>query len=99
MAGNISVDGKILGPIQIVAVSNSAAIGTTLSSLIGFYGTAGTSQPAAAAQGAVTCTVVNPTTCTGVIGFSTTAAMQDVLSLIVQIRACLVANGLMKGAA
>ena len=84
-------------PIYTGTASTSFQIGATLSSRIGFYGIAGTSQPASAAQGAVTNTVHNPTTCTGVIGFSTTAAMQDVLNLLIQIRAALVANGLIKG--
>lgn len=79
--------------------SFSILIGNTLSSRVGFYGIAGTSQPASSAQGALTMTAFNPTTCTGVIGFSTTAAMQDCLSLIAQMRTTLVNNGLMKGAA
>lgn len=79
--------------------SFSILIGNTLSSRVGFYGIAGTSQPASAAQGALTMTAFNPTTASSVIGFSTTAAMQDCLNLIIQLRACLVANGLMKGSA
>ena len=79
--------------------SFSFLIGTTLSSRIGFYGIAGTSQSASAAQAQYTNTVFNPTTCTGVIGFSTTAAMQDAIGLLMQMRSVLVANGLMKGAA
>lgn len=79
--------------------SFSFRIGSTLSSRIGFYGTAGTSQPAAAAQAQYTATVHNPTTCTGVIGFSTTAAMQDALGLLMEMRTTLVNVGLMKGSA
>lgn len=79
--------------------SISIQIGTTLSARVGFYGKAGTSQLAAAAQAQYTNTVHNPTTATGVVGFSTTAAMQDALGLLMQMRTCLVDNGLMKGAA
>ena len=81
------------------SASFSIIIGNTLSSRIGFYGITGTSQSASAAQAQYTNTVFNPTTCTGVIGFSTTAAMQDAIGLLMQMRSVLVANGLMKGAA
>ena len=99
IANNLSAPAIVNGGSWSGNASFSILIGNTLSSRVGFYGIAGTSQPASAAQGAVTCTVFNPTTCTGVIGFSTTAAMQDVLALIVQLLATLVANGLMKGSA
>jgi hypothetical protein len=79
--------------------SFSFIIGSTLSSRIGFYGKAGTSQPAGAAQAQYTNTVENPSTCTGVVGFSTTAAMQDALGLLMQMRTTLVNVGLMKGSA
>lgn len=79
--------------------SFSIIIGNTLSSRIGFYGIAGTSQPASAAQAQYTNTVHNPTTCTGVIGFSTTAALQDLIGLVMQMRTALVNNGLIKGSA
>lgn len=85
--------------VYSATASASFLVGTTLSARIGFYGIAGTSQPAAAAQAQYTNTVHNPTTCTGVIGFSTTAAMQDLVGLVMQMRTTLVANGLMKGAA
>jgi hypothetical protein len=99
VSANLSAPAIVNGGSWAGNASFSILIGTTLSSRVGFYGVAGTSQPASAAQGAVTCTVLNPTTASSVIGFSTTAAMQDVLSLIIQMRATLVANGLMKGAA
>jgi hypothetical protein len=79
--------------------SFSFRIGSTLTSRIGFYGTAGTSKAVGAAQAQYTNTVYNPTTCTGVIGFSTTAAMQDALGLLMEMRTTLVNVGLMKGSA
>lgn len=78
--------------------SFSFVIGSTLTSRIGFYGKAGTSQPASANQAALTITAVNPTTCTGVVGFATTAAFADFVNQSNEMRNCLVNNGLMKGA-
>lgn len=79
--------------------SVSFKIGTTLTARIGFYGKAGTSQPASANQANLTVTFANPTTCTAVVGFSTTAQAADVVNTINAIVSCLTANGLWKGAA
>jgi hypothetical protein len=98
-AANLSAPAIVNGGTWSGNASFSILIGNTLSSRIGFYGIAGTSQPASAAQAQYTNTVHNPTTCTGVIGFSTTAALQDLLGLVMQMRTALVNNGLIKGAA
>lgn len=99
IGSNLSAPAIVNGGTWSGNASFSILIGNTLSSRIGFYGIAGTSQPAGAAQAQYTATVHNPTTCTGVIGFSTTAAMQDLVGLVMQMRTTLVNNGLMKGAA
>lgn len=96
-AANLTAPAIVNGGSWAGNASFSILIGTTLSSRVGFYGIAGTSQPTSAAQAQYTNTVFNPTTCTGVIGFSTTAAMQDALGLLMQMRTALVNNGLMKG--
>lgn len=99
VAANLSAPAIVNGGSWSGNASFSILIGNTLSSRVGFYGIAGTSQPAGAAQAQLTITYNNPSTCTGVVGFSTTAHMQDVLGLVMQMRTVLVNNGLMKGAA
>ena len=80
--------GKALG----VAMS---VVGETTSDPVGFYGTAGIAQRASSSQAALTL----PTATTGGIGFSTVTAFNAAVAQVEEIRATLVALGLMKGSA
>lgn len=80
--------GKALG----VAMS---VLGESTSDPVGFYGTNGITQRASASQAALTLT----TGVTGGIGFSTVTAFNAATAQLEEIRATLVALGLMKGSA
>lgn len=80
--------GKALG----VALS---VLGESTSDPVGFYGTNGISQRASANQAALTLT----TGLTGGVGFTTTTAFSSFTAQLEEIRATLVALGLMKGSA
>lgn len=80
--------GKALG----VAMS---VLGESTSDPVGFYGTNGIAQRASASQAALTLT----TALTGGVGFTTATAFNDAISQLEEIRATLVALGLMKGSA
>jgi hypothetical protein len=74
------------------SVSSSVIFGSTLSAKIGFYGKAGTSAPAGAAG--VTATPV-AITAAG-FGISTSAKLENLLSLVDKMRTTLVDVGLMQ---
>jgi hypothetical protein len=78
--------GKSLG----VAMS---VVGESTSDPVGFYGTDGIAQRASAAQSALTLT----TATSAGFGFSTSGAFNAAVAQIEEIRATLVALGLMKG--
>lgn len=80
--------GKALG----VAMS---VLGESTTDPVGFYGTAGISQRASASQAALTLT----TATSAGVGFSTATAFNAAISQLEEIRATLVALGLMKGSA
>lgn len=80
--------GKALG----VAMS---VLGESTTDPVGFYGTNGIPQRASASQAALTLT----TGTTGGVGFSTVTAFNAAISQVEEIRATLVALGLMKGSA
>jgi hypothetical protein len=66
-------------------------LGQSTTDLVGFHGTAPTSQPAGAAS--VTATPVAATA--AAFGFSTSAKLENFISLVDKMRTCLVNNGLM----
>lgn len=80
--------GKALG----VAMS---VVGESTSDPVGFYGTNGITQRASSAQAALTLT----TAVSGGYGFSTATAFTAATAQLEEIRATLVALGLMKGSA
>lgn len=80
--------GKALG----VAMS---VLGESTTDPVGFYGTNGISQRASADQAALTLT----TATTGGVGYSTATAFSAAVAQLEEIRATLVALGLMKGSA
>lgn len=80
--------GKALG----VAMS---VVGETTSDPVGFYGTAGIAQRKSSAQAALTLT----TAISNGFGFSTATAFSAAVAQVEEIRATLVALGLMKGSA
>lgn len=69
-------------------------VGQSASSKVGFYGKTPTAQRAGADQAAVTTTAATTTT---PWGFSTSAQANGIVTLVNEIRATLVAVGLMKG--
>lgn len=76
-------------------VSSLTALTTTSASTIGFYGVSAVTQPAAAAQAALTAV----TALSGGIGFQTTAGFSAFIAQLENIRASLVLLGLLKGSA
>lgn len=71
-------------------------IGQTADSKVGFYGQTPAAQRASADQAAVTTTAATTST---PWGFSTSAQANGIVTLVNEIRATLVATGLMKGGA
>ncbi|NBP02312.1 MAG: hypothetical protein EBU90_19775 [Proteobacteria bacterium] len=82
--------------ISTATTGAGGMFGTTTSQLVGFHGTAGTIQRAAAAQAAVATTAATQTT---PWGYSTQAQADGVITLLNEIRTVLVNKGLMKGSA
>jgi hypothetical protein len=70
-------------------------IGNAVADAVGFHGTAPTAQRAGAAQAALTLT----TATVGGTGFTTASGFTALIAQIEEIRAALVAKGLIKGAA
>ena len=87
----------VSGDMAVVAASVSCKIGTTLSSLVGFYGAAGTSQRSGAVQAALSCTAFAPATATTVVGFSSSVQFSNAIGLLIEIRQALVDAGMLKG--
>lgn len=73
--------------------ADGCQIGGAATDKVGFFGTAPAAQPANAAQAALTATTA------GSIGFATTAGFVAMVAQLENIRASLVALGLLKGAA
>lgn len=82
----------------ILSTSTGTQIGTATSQKIGFYSTTPIVQRSGAAQAAVTTTPAVSTT-SNIWGFSTSTQANDVVALANEIRAALVALGLIKGSA
>jgi hypothetical protein len=70
---------------------DGAILGNAASDKVGFFGIAPTTQPTDAAQAALTATTA------GAIGFNTTAGFLAMVAQLENIRASLVALGLLKG--
>lgn len=71
--------------------SDGCQIGGAATDKIGFYGTTPAAQRASAAQAALTATTI------GAVGLATTAGVSALLAQLEEIRASLVAYGLIKG--
>lgn len=82
------------GSLDRTAIANLVGLSTT--DKIAFYGVTPVAQRSGAAQAAVTTTAA---TSTSPVGFSTNTQADAVVTLVNEIRATLVAAGLMKGAA
>jgi hypothetical protein len=82
--------------ILMATTGTGGMIGTTTSQLVGFHGTAGTIQRAAAAQAAVATTAATLVT---PYGYTTAAQADGIVTLLNEIRTVLVNKGLMKGSA
>jgi len=78
--------GKALGVAMTV-------LGESTSDPVGFYGTSGIAQRSGASQSALTAVTA------GAVGFATTAGFSAFVAQLEEIRATLVALGLMKGSA
>jgi len=74
--------------------SDGFLVGQSATDKIGFYGATPVAQPSAASQAAVATT--GSTTSTP-YGYTTSAQADAIVTLLNEIRAVLVANGLMKG--
>lgn len=73
----------------------STVVGESTTDPVGFYGTSGISQRASADQAALTAV----TGLTAGVGFTTTTGFSALIAQVEEIRATLVALGLMKGSA
>ena len=71
-------------------------LGQSITDLVGFHGTAPSAQRAGAAQAAVLTTAATTTTAHG---YATGTQADGIVTLVNEIRATLVAKGIMKGAA
>lgn len=71
-------------------------VGESTTATLGFHGTAGTAQRAGAAQAAVATTGA---TNSSPYGFTTAAQADAIVALVNEMRAALVAKGLIKGSA
>lgn len=71
-------------------------VGTATTSLVGFHGTAPTAQRSGAAQAAVITTSATSST---PYGFATAAQADAIVTLVNELRAALVAKGIIKGSA
>lgn len=85
--------GRALG--VAMSVQEFDGLATSTGSTVGFYGVTRTTQPANAAQAALTLTTA---TATG-YGFSTSTAFSSFTAQLENIRASLVLLGLLKGSA
>lgn len=74
---------------------DGAMVGANASDKVGFHGTAPTAQRSGAAQAALTVATVS----LGGYGWATSAGAEAAHALLVEIRAALVAKGIIKGAA
>lgn len=72
------------------------SVGASITELVSMYGVAPVAQRAGSAQAAVTTTAATSTT---PYGFSTSAQADAIVTLVNEIRASLVAFGIIKGAA
>jgi hypothetical protein len=75
---------------------DGTVIGQSTADKIGFHGVTGTAQRSGAAQATLSITLTASATC---VGFTTTAQAQTLLNQVEEIRAALVAKGLIKGSA
>lgn len=76
--------------------SGGTLIGQSATDKVGFYGVTPVAQRSGAAQAALTSTTARVT---GAVGFQSTTAFNAAVGLLVEIRAALVAAGLIKGSA
>ena len=79
-------------------MADGVSLGQSTSDKISFYGVDPIAQRASASQAAVETTTAISTTTTK-WGFSTSTQANAIITLVNEIRAALVANGLIKGAA
>ena len=85
----------VAGTFTNLTVTGNTALGDAITDTVGFYGTAGIAQRASSAQAALTLT----TATSAGFGYTTTGAFSAMNAQLEEIRATLVAFGLMKGAA
>lgn len=76
--------------------SNGTIVGLSSTEKVGFYGTPAVVQRASAAQAALTLVTVSTTAGRG---FNTSAAFEDMINQLEEIRAALVGLGILKGSA
>jgi len=76
--------------------SDGLIVGESTAAALGFHGTAATAQRAGAAQAAV---AVTGATNSSPYGFTTSTQADAIVTLVNEMRAALVAKGLIKGAA
>lgn len=76
--------------------TDGTVLGQDVDDLIGFHGVTPTAQRSGAAQAALTLTTVSATAGRG---FNTSAAFNAFVNLVVEMRAALVAKGIIKGSA
>lgn len=81
--------------VEVVESPDGYRVGQSASSKVGFYGATPVAQRASASQAAVTTTAA---TTTSPWGFSTSAQADGIVTLVNELRAALVAAGLIKGA-
>ncbi len=97
ITGNNAITGTTVTATTLV-VTTSAAVGNTTTATVGFYGTSPIAKRASSNQGAVTTTASASISATQ-WGFSTSTQADTLTTLVAQMRADLVALGLIKGSA
>jgi len=85
----------VAGTFTNLTATGNVALGDATTDTVGFYGVAGIAQRAAASQAAMTLT----TATTGGYGFTTTTGFSAMTAQLEEIRAALVAFGMLKGSA
>jgi hypothetical protein len=85
----------VAGTFTNLTSTGNTAIGDAVTDTVGFFGTAGIAQRANSAQAALTLT----TATTAGFSFTTTGGFSAAMAQLEEIRAALVAYGILKGAA